>query len=661
MAKSTNPQRLEKNTRRFLKKLGFKHVDGGPAFVVGGRQVDACGGHEATLLIVECTTQKNLSAKIDSFRGGINDVIHGFRTHETYKIYERVKLVLAIEDQSVTEAVEKRARLSKHPEVYIWDDRYTSYYRSLQQSIGDYAKYSLLAELGIAPEQNKEAIVVPAFRTTVGIKRKYDLFSFFVDASDFMKVAYVARRESGGINYYQRMINRRRLTEIAKYIEKGNAFPNSIVVALDDGSWQFKGQTVPFETPNWLDMGILTIGNSYQSCWVIDGQHRLFSHAHTTVKGRILVSAFAKITENAQARYFLDINREAKPVSSNLLWDLLGTISPGTSEGILSNTAKVLRSSKNGYFEDNIKIPSLGKGNFSINNICVALESMEFGEQQIAGSGLTKIKNPFWNKDPAKTSANIARALEFYFRQLFGGLTDKTVRRRLETDGFVYVNIELYKALVSHLGKKPSNEDVQLFLVPVVEYLNTMSVEEANTIRRRLSSNAGKIDFREALVIVLHETYDKTFAPGLVRQEQSLADKIAMLELDMNAMVNDVLSERFGKDWIDKYLPKEKKSLKSKAELSEGEPWQFLNFLTTVNNLILNDTLWGACFKPIFQTAGFKRNEIAPHASRLWDYRTNKIGHVRPKPVIYSREEENLVQSIYNMFRRLLAASRNSE
>ena len=38
----------------FLKRLGFNDPDGGANFSIGNLQVDVCGGHEDTLLIVEC-------------------------------------------------------------------------------------------------------------------------------------------------------------------------------------------------------------------------------------------------------------------------------------------------------------------------------------------------------------------------------------------------------------------------------------------------------------------------------------------------------------------------------------------------------------------------------------------------------------------------------
>ena len=52
------PREFENYIIGWMKKLGFKDVDGGTKFVINGIQVDACGGHEDNLIIVECLTPK---------------------------------------------------------------------------------------------------------------------------------------------------------------------------------------------------------------------------------------------------------------------------------------------------------------------------------------------------------------------------------------------------------------------------------------------------------------------------------------------------------------------------------------------------------------------------------------------------------------------------
>jgi len=200
----------EKQLVHFLKKLGFNDVDGGRNFIVGGRQIDAVAGHENTLIIFECTTQNDdLPGKIEKFRGSANEKIHALKQHDVYNKYHKYKLVFVLGDQPITQPLEKRAEASK-PEIAIWDNKLLSYYRSLHESIRQFAKYSLLAELGVKPD-NAEELSVPAFSIETSGGGRYRLFIFSVQAADFVRFCYVARRQTGGENYYQRMIKNSRL------------------------------------------------------------------------------------------------------------------------------------------------------------------------------------------------------------------------------------------------------------------------------------------------------------------------------------------------------------------------------------------------------------------------------------------------------------------
>ncbi len=637
----------EKETIRLLKNLGFSHINGGPEFKVGGRQVDACGGHENTLLVLECTTQKDITQKIDNFRGKSNEIISGFKTTEPFNKYENHKLILAVKGKEITELNRKHAE-EKTPKIHLWDDAYVSYYMTLSSSINEHAKYSLLTELDVGPE-TKSVTTIPAFSTLVGKEGKYRLFIFYIRASELLKISYVARREAGGETFYQRMLKKARLRKIASYINKGKCFPNSIVLALDKDSWSFREHDLS-DAPDWVSFGFLTLGNSYDSCWVIDGQHRLFSHTQTSVNGTLVVSAFANISQEAQAEYFVDINREAKRVDANLLWDLLGSISPKSKDGVISNSVKRLRKMRGGFFYSNIRIPSLGKGRFSFNSLCVSLEKNELGEKEI-GHKFKKRRSPFYSDDNDRFITNLSNGVNGYFVILDDGLHE-SVKKNLYTDGFVSVLIALYKLLIVHTRKRPTKAECEKMLEVIWGYLNTRSDDDLVNIRNSLSSEGGRTYFRNDLINLLQASYNPNFAAGLIDASKTLADKIQDLEFDLNRYVNGVLYKEVGEDWLDAYIRdgKQLKTLKAKSKRHDKPPWEFLNFLTTINAVVLNDTLWEDIFRTPFSDQGFRsKDEIRVLASKIWDYRSNKI-HPRSGPVVITRQEEELIEDIYKMF-----------
>ena len=149
-----------------------------------------------------------------------------------------------------------------------------------------------------------------------------------------------ARRETGRRDYYQRMLKRSRLANIKKFIQDGEIFPNNVVVAFDE-SPQFHQVTNEQDNflPEWLEFGELTFPKSYRSCWIIDGQHRLYSFGAVDPNPKsqkLAVFAFDQLSESRQAKFFIDINKEQKPVSPDLIWDLEGDMRSDTDRGLIA-------------------------------------------------------------------------------------------------------------------------------------------------------------------------------------------------------------------------------------------------------------------------------------------------------------------------------------
>ena len=65
--------RFEEKIKSFLERLEFDNVDGAKdSFQINGIQVDVVGGHEDTLLIIECTMKQELGRK--SVRDKIKEI-----------------------------------------------------------------------------------------------------------------------------------------------------------------------------------------------------------------------------------------------------------------------------------------------------------------------------------------------------------------------------------------------------------------------------------------------------------------------------------------------------------------------------------------------------------------------------------------------------------
>lgn len=268
------------------------------------------------------------------------------------------------------------------------------------------------------------------------------------------------------------------------------------------------------------------------------------------------------------------------------------------------------------------------------------------------------MKNPIWNTDPVVTARHLANSLNAFFTFLNQNLTSGA-RERVYSDGFISVLLSLHKLEVVHLQRRPLPSDLEKFLNPLAKYLNEISDDEASRMRKGLASAAGRVDMRNGFVKYLQQSYDKDFGIGLITNQPTLAEQINKLELDLNSLTDQYLTHRYGAKWFlhQKVFSDtmERNKILERAKLRKTEPWEHLNFLTTINSLITTNQIWQDQFEDIFREAGiYSREEAKLFARKLWDYRTNKLGHDRATPVIYSKEEEDLIRSIYHMFRKII-------
>ena len=276
------------------------------------------------MLIVECTQSINpktpLRNLISEVNGKKSAIRGGFRAREDYASYKDFEWLI------VTKNIQYSAseiRLASDNKIHLVKSDTIDYYVDLVKLIQQpYAMRNFLGELGITPKDLKMPRL-PAFR--IQLDKQVRGYLFWCEPHDLLEVAYVARRETGTEDYYQRMLNKHRLREIKKFIDDQGVFPNNVIVSFDEKP-QFNIKEQDSDTwPQWLELGDLTFPKSYRSCWIVDGQHRLygFARGHRNPQAqKLAVVGFEELPPRKQAQYFIEINKEQKPVSADLLWDL---------------------------------------------------------------------------------------------------------------------------------------------------------------------------------------------------------------------------------------------------------------------------------------------------------------------------------------------------
>ncbi len=347
-------------------------------------------------------------------------------------------------------------------------------------------------------------------------------YVFVIQPNKLIKLAYVYRKELASpqqaLGAYQRLVNRKRLENIKKYLDGGGFFPNNIIINFTQ-----KPTFEPFASKQEfgdIPYGKLTLPPYYGSAWIIDGQHRLFGYAKTDKKdsGNLMVVAFDNLDVKKQANLFVEINVNQKSINSNLLWDIYPDIYEGSEDAkqlslrTISLIAKKLNGEKKSPFYNRIRIPSIrisqkdtNYTNLTLTNICDSISNNEL----ITDNGGLLFRETY------EYSINFAFDI---VKQFFDYVSDK-LKEDWEQgeEGLVRTNIgssilfiifgQFIKWLnykeISYNDSEKFNAEIKI-LDDIFDKLTKMTPAEKGTIKRS-SSEASKLETAQKLIWDLKE------------------------------------------------------------------------------------------------------------------------------------------------------------
>lgn len=149
---------------------------------------------------------------------------------------------------------------------------------------------------------------------------EHDIYTFPMKVGDLLQIQYVAPRgvstEQGAV---QRILNKKRISQIKDFILAGNSFVNTFILNWTDT-----------ENLPKIKKETLNIPLQGRRAQILDGQHRVAGlQEAVNVKPEIsetevLVSLCIGLKTQDAAKIFLNINSEQKPVPKSLIYDLFG-------------------------------------------------------------------------------------------------------------------------------------------------------------------------------------------------------------------------------------------------------------------------------------------------------------------------------------------------
>lgn len=612
---------VELQTWRVMYLCGFPHLSGSD----GARltraegvenQLDVVAYDDESAIVVECKSSQMGASNVDvpaelavlsEHRNVVRQILNSGRERK-----DKLKVggILVLYDVPFSDADSRRAADMK---LTIVDAHVLQYYERLARLIGPAARFQIFGEVFEGQDVPGLSLKVPAVEFEMGGNKAY---SFAIHPADLLKISFVAHRGRGDIETYQRMVSRKRLTEIAAFIADGGIFPTNIVINFQpqkprlrlrfDAAGPKQGATPGSK------VGYLTIPPIYQAAWIIDGQHRLLAYGNHrwAATASLAVTAFDGLSADKQAELFEKINSKQKKVSANLLAELFSTLHWNSSDqrlqvrAIASQVAQDLRSIASSPLHKRILSPDERRTTLR----CITLTEFVAGLQRpgmfvrLEDKAGVRQFGVFWAANADKSRQRALAVAAAWFNAIRGrcqemwDLGDDGDSGLVATNRGVSACLRVLGWVLMYLRERNSNFDVatdQEVINSIEPYARTagsffdaLSTEEITSIRRHYGTGA-PIEIAYRIGRAIRDTESNFEAEGLLKwmETKSTVDVAEAqtlctdLERRLVSSIRARMKEEYGDDGWWREIPlhiRQEAAKRREAEPEEYPPDTFL-------------------------------------------------------------------------------------
>lgn len=598
---------LEDEVWLLFKNLGFIEMNKDRNFKIQAgpirKQIDVFAKDKNNIFVIECKAQsregpRTLRKDIHEILNSRRDIIKSIRGK--YGMKFRFSFLLVTKNIIWESGDERLAIDNRKNGFFFWKEREFEAYRNLVTQLGEDAKFQMYSLLFRGKKIHElEDIQMPAI---YGGKGKSKYYSFIIQPEKLLQVAYVHRREESDVaevsGTYQRMVNKTRLKKICEFIDQGGFFPNNIILNFTEKPIFERKDRV-----GDIIYGILKFPKYYGSAWVIDGQHRLFGYSKTGRKSTdtLPVVAFVELEKKDQANLFVEINKEQKAVTSNLLWDLYSDIYKGVMEEkyqllwAISAVVRKLDVETDSPFHNNIYIPSIPKkpteiANLTMANICDGLKDNKLinEEERLLYEKSYEHTVDFANERVKAYFDVIKKSFPQDWKMGDKGLLRTNIGARI----FLIILRQFlrylkYKGLEEIYRKKDLSQfkdAIRRVLSPVLARIEELSDEEKTKIRGETAR--GRVMYNaQQMTWWIKEKYNefgleilRTWAPQRPKEasDESIRSLLQNTEPALREFIIKKLEKKYGAGWWRKGIPqgaRDEVTKKIEAQIQK-EPWR---------------------------------------------------------------------------------------
>ncbi len=632
--------------------------------------VDVIAIDDETILIAICKAYEKLencdfseeiSDYIDKIPGIRKEVLKAFPGRKIKFIWATNNCIITRNDISTLDKAG----------IALFNETVIEYYSDLSKHLGSCSRYQLLGNLFANQEIKNMDDRVPAIR---GVMGGHTYYSFSIEPERLLKIGYVLHRSEANQNMmptYQRIIKKKRLQEVRKFINNGGYFPNSIIINIDTNGKGLVFDKAPTKMDGMISkVGVLHIPKRYKSAYIIDGQHRLYGYSDSLYASTntIPVVAFVDLARTEQVKLFMDINENQKSVSKTLRVtlnaDMLWTSDDYSErrQALRSKIAQMLGEETTSPLYTRVVI---GESESSPEK-CITVEAIQSALKKcrfftVYGKKNSVLKEGTFDCGDLQETCDlfypfIEKCLSFFRDNCLSewnrGDNDNgmlTINRGIQAVIRVIddiVNMLIDKNMIN--PKKQSLDDmfdlIKYYLKPLADYLNAIKVDQRKELRGFFGGGADNRFWRAYQKAVADVRSD--FCPeGLVEYWQNETklyneESLTMLN-EIESRIKDIISQRledyFAGSWLVKGIPKNIYT-KAKGEADEAvyqnivnddddteiPIWNYIRF-DDCRAIILNGKNWSMFFEEIFVRPEESNIAGGREAKTEWLLRLNSI------------------------------------
>jgi len=588
---------LENRFWNVLYRFGYDELNIGRHFKVAtsksgdiGKQIDVFAKDAETLIVAECKTKMELGSKslqfaLGEFAALQKSIANSARRHFGKDFNPKIIWFFVTDKIRWHENDLKRAREFN---IHVIQARELLYFEEISKKLGAAARYQFHAEY-----LAKQKVPALANRTLPAVKTKlggHVAYFFSARPIDILRISFVNHRDlrdPSGAPSYQRLVNPNRLKQIGKFLDGKGYFPNTILLNFHRKPTFHRSSSDDLAS---VQFGELVLPDRYKSCWVIDGQHRLYGTTFSKELDQdtpLFFIAFEGMQSAEEANTFVTINEKQTKVPKKLLTELDGELKwdsddPKEKLGAIASRAVDLLNNKGGSpFENRVVTPGVS-GNSS-QPLTLPNFQQAILQSRLVGSVSARTKEllpgPCWESNSEQSLIRLVEFLSWYFEKI-----EKLNQVRWDNgkSGYLCSNFGVYGhvRLLGELVRFSAREDnydpieaeldelfnaIQGHLTPVWDFIKVAD-DDAFASRFKVPfGSGGQARYFFRLVDIVrsktpgfapegYEEFIQTVSDESVRQAN---DDVLWVQKIVPEYVMSELANKFGDQFFELGVPKE--------------------------------------------------------------------------------------------------------